>query len=205
MKERVGGNQAEHEIFAKYFPDATIIDCALTQLPERVVEHFEKRSEMYILPGNYKPGNFSRLMVIDYTNGDKTYIAVQTKTYDTSGSTDELVHLLDFNKVGEEIGRGEIGKYIKDGNPKEEPYFKDKPFVYWSSTNDTFQRNGFGTRRLRTMNAISQMLYSLPLNSSGNPSKKQRRIWQKLVKLKEAERYQDKWYDRRPTRYRFVE
>lgn len=168
--------------------DALIRD----QIPTKVMDWFEGRSAMSVRPGDYKTGNFIEFYIIHHQSGDTTYIARQKKTYDTSGDTEDLVHLIDLDSNGNEEGHAEIRNNIT--NPS--PYFRDKPFVGYTKTEDMFRNRGLATRRLLIMNQITRMFYGLELHSDTLITKEARGLWERLVGEGKAIKYKEGELDR---------
>lgn len=169
---------------------------AQVQIPNPVMEWFEGRSALQIHPRDYRRGNFSAFYVIYHQSGDRTFAAKQTKTYDTNGDTEELVYLIDLDSNGKEEGHGEIRMNVSN----DDPYFKNKPFVGYTATEDGFRRQGLGTRRLLIMNTFTQILYDLPLHSDTLITDDARRLWERLVAEGKAIKYQEG----KNERFRFV-
>lgn len=166
------------------------------QIPENVMTWFEGRSAMLIHPRNYRRGNFTAFYVIRHRD-DITYAARQTKTYrDTSGDTEDLVYLIDVDSDGNEEGHAEIRLNISN----EESYFKDKPFVGYTTTQEAYRNKGLGTRRLFIMNAMSQMLHCFPLHSDTLISDEAKRLWERLEGEGKAVKFREGEHDR----YKFV-
>ncbi len=167
-----------------------------TDIPLDVMNFFENRSKQLILPEDYEPGNFEGFQAVRHENGDITYIARQTKTYSTNRETEQLNYLIDFNNQNEETGYAELRL-----NETNSSYFKNKPFVGFSNTETKYRKQGLGTRRLLTMNALAQSQYHNPLNSDTLLSKGAENLWKGLVKKGLARTYQEGNH----TRYVFLD
>jgi len=192
MTERISGGQTEQEVFARFFPDAQINNCAIADIPKAALAYFECKSHQFVNRNEYVPGNFTRLMSVVHSDGNKTYLAVQTKTYTSNKDTEELTYLVDTDQEGLGIGYGEIRKRIY-GKRK---FFKDKPFVGDTFTKEENRSTGLGGRRLLIMNAICQILYQLPLYSDTLMSKEARSLWENLAALGKAKMQKEGKADR---------
>lgn len=157
------------------------------QIPTKVMDWFEGRSAMFIHPGDYKTGNFIAFYVIHHHLGDITYAARQTKTYDANGDTEDLVHVISLDSNGNEEEHAEIRNNISNTDP----YFREKPFVGYTTTEEGFRNKGLGSRRLFIMNALSKMLYGFPLHSDTLISEEAKRLWERLVEQGKAIKYKE--------------
>lgn len=174
-------------------PGAEIEDISIDLIPQRVLEKFEAHSKRFILPNEYKPGNFNKLLLIRFQNGDIIYAAKQIKIYDNKRE-EECTYF--FETRGDEIlGRSEMryGLKYKKENSK---YFKDKPFVGFIKTESDMKKTGLGTRRLFAMNAVSHMIYGQPLYSDTVNSDEMINVWEELVKKGKAEKFKEGKFDR---------
>ncbi|MBW3013791.1 hypothetical protein KY335_00945, partial [Candidatus Woesearchaeota archaeon] len=73
-----------NKLFQKYFPDGRIEWIAYSALPEKALKRFEGMSERFILPEDYREGNFTGLFVVHHDDCMKTYLARQLKDYNCS-------------------------------------------------------------------------------------------------------------------------
>lgn len=169
--------------FREFFPDGNITATDLDSVPTEVKRRLENYSQSFILPEEYRPNNFDATFVVEYPNGDKSYIAEQTKTYKTlienepGSETEKLSYI--FDTRGEGIsGHAELRYNISNKSK----YFKNKPFVGYNDTEREFQRSGLGWRRIRLMNALARTKYDAPLYSDTLMSEQAEGLWQKLVK-----------------------
>lgn len=178
----------QKEIFERLLPGSVITPESLENIPPQAVAALEEQSTYLVRFDNYRPGNFEKLFVISHADASKTYVGVQTKTYGDEGDTERLMHLIDVGVDDQEIGHGEVRLYI-DGPKKESAYFKDKPFVGGTNTEDGSRGKGLGMRRLRMMNALTNMQYNLPLHSDTLQSPEAKRLWEKLVAEGAAKKY----------------
>ena len=151
------------------------------------MNHFEGKSHRFILPTDYLPGNFDKFFIIHHSNGERTHIAQQTKTYATNGDTENLSYLCDMDRDNIIVGHGEIRFNISNTSN----YFKDKPFVGYTQTLEGNEKKGLGTRRLYIMNALSQAVYQLPLNSDTLIGEDAEKLWKSLVNLGVAKSYKE--------------
>ncbi len=189
---RISANQPIKEIFTQHFPTGEIQPIDLAQIPKEAVDYLGIRSRALINRSDYRPSNFDASFVVDHHEGGRTFITQQTKTYRTNGATKALTYFVDINEEGKVTGFGELRLSLTD--PRD--YFKNKPFVGYTQTERAFQRKGLGTRRLRLMNAISNMLYSLPLHSDTLLSKESGGVWERLVRKGKARKYKQGKEDR---------
>ena len=189
---KIAADQPKKDIFKQHFPIGEIQPIDLAQIPKVAVDFFESKSGTLINRSDYRPSNFEACFVVDHQEGGKTFLAQQTKTYSTHGATEALTYLVDIDSDGNIAGFGELRLNLSDSRN----YFKDKPFVGYTQTERTFQRRGLGTRRLRLMNAISNMLYSLPLHSDTLLGQESRGVWEKLVRAGLARKYKQGKHDR---------
>ena len=164
-------------------------------IPEEVLKHFEAQSSKFILPEQYRIGDFKKLYVFTYPNGDIGYVAEQDKTYDTTGDTERLTYFED-TRDGTRTGYLELRCALSN----KETYFKGKPFVGFTRTLERFQNEGLGERRLRVANAYSLGNYGVPLNSDTLIEETAKRVWQRLVEKGDAEKY----IEGKNERFRFV-
>jgi len=190
-------DQQQKEIlikFKEYFPSGDIEEISSEDIPDFVMELFERKSQQFIDLKDYKPGDFERFFLIKHSDGSKTYIAQQTKTYSTNKDTEMLVYFVD--SLDEEVfGYSELRFNIS--NPSE--YFKDKPFVGYTetyginkNTGKTNRKKGLGTRRLLVMNAFSNAFYALPLYSDTLTEEENAKpIWEKLMQQGKAKKIKE--------------
>lgn len=160
--------------FSRFFPDGQLMTIERSAIPARVKQKFEGKSRLFIPDSEYRPENFEKYMAIHHRNGDITYVAQQTKTDSNDESTEQLTYFIE-TRNGEIIGHAEIRNHTSDP----QPYFKDKPFVGYTYTEEPFRTQGLGTRRLLQMNAFTQAEYHLPLYSSTLNSEEN--LWDHLV------------------------
>jgi hypothetical protein len=169
--EAVESTQEFIKQFHDHFPEGNIQVIGKEDVPEIVMEHFEKRSAMYILPDNYHPGNFEAFYLIIHDNGDKTYLAKQTKVYEEN-DCDSNIYSFDI-RGSEALGYGRVLNNLT--NKK----MKNQPIVEYFRTFKSFHKQGLGTRRLFMLNALARAFYGAPLNSSTTFSTS-KSLWEKL-------------------------
>lgn len=170
--------------FSELFPEGAMSQIKETDAPEAAMEVFEHKSAQFINRDKYRPRNFEFYFVINHVNGDRTYLAQQTKTYDTNKDTERLTYFVDM-RGNQVLGYSELRNNIS--NLRE--YFRDKPFVGYTETEKDFRNQGLGTRRLLLMNAFSGAQYSLPLNSDTLNSEVS--VWEDLVQKGQAQKFQE--------------
>lgn len=184
-------NNEEKDIFHEYFPAGEIEVARIEDLPSDVWYFFEKKSEAHLTKSEYQPKSFSRLFRVRHKNGDVTYLAVQTKIYNTKQDAEELIYFADTRR-DKMIGYSELHFNISSKSP----YFKNKPLVSFTQTYNNYVKQGLGTRRLFLMNAMTQMLYKLSLYSDTLNSPDMKKIWESLVKQGKASKFKENEYDR---------
>lgn len=171
----------KEEIFNELFKTGTIKKIERSVIPEQVVKHFEGMSSRFIHPKNYVEGDFLAYYVIEHTDvpGLITYVADQNKKYDhLEKDSEKLERNIYFYEEfeGEKVGHGEL-RYQPKGKGL---YFKDRPFVGFTSTEDGLKQMGFGVKRLLEMGAYTEMEFGLPLYS-GDQNETADIVWQKLI------------------------
>ena len=133
---------------------------AKKDVPKIVFDKFKERNQGYYDEKNVDVGAYDAFFTIKHPNGDVTYLAEQTGSYDTEGDTEEMTYFVD-TRESEILGYGELRNNLTN---RSEDY-KDKPYVGYTRTEDAHARQGLGARRLLEMNAVSEMKYGLPLHS----------------------------------------
>ena len=177
MKERFGETTRDlslcSEIFACRLPYATFQPIAYKDLPYRIRKNID--------------GEENSGLALEITHTDST------KTYVGENSSFETVYFQDRDKRNKYLGEGQV--YV--ANIEDELYF---PVVGFTFTSKKLRRNGFGTRRLFIMDAISRFVFDEPLHSTDSPRISQKSIWEKLVAQEIAEIHQ--WQG--VQRYKFI-
>ncbi len=175
------------ETFEALFSSGTLDVITRDQIPQTVLEHFEGMSSRFISREKYQEGNFNAYYRIVHSDiqGFITYIADQDKTYDYK-KPPVLEKNVYFYEVldGNKVGHGEL-RYQPEAKEKDE-YFKDKPFVGFTRTENDFLQKGFAKRRLLAMGAYSEMQWHLPLYA-GDQNKTADKVWKSLVNENLAE------------------
>jgi hypothetical protein len=174
--------------FDKFFKEGDVKELQIEELPEDILKFFENNSARFILPKDYKPENFKNFLLVNHENGDQTYIANQTKKYDNK-NVEDLSYLVDYR--GEDnLGHAEL----RYNHSSDSEYFKDKPFVGYTVTEEKYQKQGLGRRRLFLMNALAETLYNNPVYSDTIITDEAKNLWEKLVqenlvkKIKEGDK-----------------
>lgn len=165
-----------------------------TDIPQNVMQHFEKRSAALLNPDDYKTGNFEEFQLYRHPDGTQTYLARQKKTYD-SGNKDELTYFVDLEN-GTIIGWSTLRFNLKSNDPEAQKYFLNKPFVDWTRTDINYIKRNLATRRLYLMNQIALQRYGFPLYSSTNLSPEAKIVWEKLVAQTKAKKFDEDGRDR---------
>lgn len=187
--EQVPTLQEKLKIFESLYSNGSIREIARKDLPQNVIEDFEGWSSRFISPESYKEDNFTHYFLIQHNHipDFKTYVGEQDKIYDHLDENEKLeknVYFIDMLGT-EEVGHGEL-RFQPNG---QDFYFKDRPFVGYSSTEDERRRQGFATDRLLEMGAYSEMQWGLPLYS-GDQNETADTVWQELIKQGKAKEVQ---------------
>lgn len=181
---------------SNFYPHADSRLVGLLDLPEDAHDEFERLSKRFILPDDYRPGSFEKILRVENLDGSVSFVAFQTKQYpndqfDNPGSIERL--MLIWEKIGDmPCGSGEVRYNITD----KRDFFLHKPFIGWTETDPliidprkkTLLRRGYGIRRVRLMHALTMIEYGLPLYSDKGGGK-QPLLWRKLVQLGEARKF----------------
>jgi hypothetical protein len=165
---------------------AEMSSVAYEDLPEVVRSHIESESRHLIHRDKYREGNFSKILCFTHENGDITYLAQQDKQYGTDDETERLTYFVD-TRDGVMTGYLEMRWALTDMSD----YFKNKPLVGFTRTQEGYFKEGLAERRLRQANAYSLSEYGYPLNSDSRLSKEARKVWERLVDAGLAELYFD--------------
>lgn len=177
MKERIGSVKGDlglcGEIFAYRLPGASVQPTTYERLPYRIKKNI----------GGEKDCGLA--LEIAFNDSSKTFVG--------ESSSFEVVYLQDRDRKNKYLGEGQI--YIE--NVDDELYI---PVVGFTYTSKRFRRNGFGTRRLLVMDAVSRFVFDEPLHSSSAPKLSQKSIWEKLVVKELAETHEFRGVQR----YKFI-
>ena len=103
MPETTGIGLSQRETFRMHFPSAQVDTIAIDNIPAEIVSLFESKSRLYLNTDHYTPRNFTQCYVVFHDDGSKTYLARQTKTYDTNHETEELTYLVDTDQQTTEL------------------------------------------------------------------------------------------------------
>jgi hypothetical protein len=187
VKKERSSTAINFEVFKHYFPGGQIANCALDVLPVTARKFFEQRAQMFG-PEKYVPGNFTHLFLITHPNGDQTFVATETKIHSDEGGPDEWAYLIEYNSDNAKLGYA----VMRRAKSPTTPHFSDKPYGDHNYTEDGFRKHALAVRRLKIMNALSQMLYGMPLNSDIGLSLDYRKsVWDELVSTGQAKAYKD--------------
>lgn len=142
-------------MFNQHFSEGRISEVKMLGIPCVAVNLFEGMSRRFILPEEYKLGNFKRFYRVDLEDRGNIYVATQTKQED-------LIYLIELNYSEVRVGYGKVRVDVDNKDPtKPTPYC----FIGFIETEEDFQRRGLGERRLCVMNALSRAPYGSPLYS----------------------------------------
>ncbi len=176
----------QKRIFSEFFKEGNIEKSDLSKIPPEVLEVFEGYSRRFILPEEYKKGDFNDIFLIHHMNGDETYVAQQIKKFGDEFK-EQNTYFVD-TRNNEITGRGEL----RLGLETEEEYYKDKPTVGYTFTKEDYQNQGLGKRRIEIMNAFSRMDHGLPLYSDTlMADKNAEKVWQSLEQKGKAKKIQE--------------
>jgi hypothetical protein len=111
---------------------------------------------------------------LDFGDNVDMYVAVDSKH--VKGCHERLLYFVDADANGAVQGVSEVCLREQDSD-----FFRDKPFVSWTQTQEESRQRGLGMRRLRVMGAMSQEIFNLPLYSDTNMTDQARRLWERIV------------------------
>jgi hypothetical protein len=170
---------------------------ALTDVPPEAVAHFMDKSIELVHRGMHRhhPDGFRQFLLANEGDGVNTYAAHDVKTKAVDFAKEQFIYVTDHDASGEEVGYGDIR--LVDAHRG--TYHYDKPFVGYTRTHPTKQRQGYGLRRLHAMNALSEHVFGLKLHSDTLLSGEAHNLWKRLVDQHVAVTYLEGPH----TRYRF--
>ena len=64
MPINVNKEKVNSSVFSEHFPGSEIKEITANEIPENVMKYFESKSAQFILPDDYKPGNFEKFFII---------------------------------------------------------------------------------------------------------------------------------------------
>ncbi|HRY28484.1 MAG TPA: single-stranded-DNA-specific exonuclease RecJ [Elusimicrobiota bacterium] len=158
-------------------PDA-ILPVDAKDVPAAIITYFENQRRSEALMDGHVPSTVEMYFVLTHPNGDKTYFSQQANRNTEGGPvTERLTRLADWRQ-DKMIGWGIVRNNLT-GN-------REEPHVGYTHTEENLREEGLGIRRIRSMNAISQKLYALPLASDTTRTSAAEGVWEKLVRRGEA-------------------
>ncbi len=172
-----------------------------SDIPRDVADTLMSQGSLYI-DSRTSPqsiADFDDIRTVIHGNDDVSYLANQNKTY-INGDKEKIIHLVDTSPRGQVTGVGEV----RFNPTSEKDYFKEKPFVGWTSTEVEFQHQGLGRRRLIVMKLATAAEFGLSLHSGtvfSDPNVT--KIWERIVDSDEAERYDQLIKEGKTLRYKF--
>lgn len=136
-------------------PEEVITEIQRENIPSKAIKVFEWYNRRFILPKDYQEGNFETYAMIQHTQPKPftTYIAL---THNNLWQQEKNIYLYEADQEGNEIWHGEIR--MIDIPPT-------KAFTGFTNTKENYSHQWFGTKRIHTMNTISQYFRWLPLHS----------------------------------------
>ena len=167
------------------FSSLRIEEIDTDDVPAEAARHFWFRSDAYTDEKRLILPQFEHFYRVEDSSGVVSFCTEHAKTYATNKDTESNAYVIDLGDDEEVLGVGEIRYGLT--NPAE--YFKNKPFVGFTRTEQKYQRIGLGFRRLMVMNALAEILYRRPLNSDSLISNEAAGVWRKLVRAGLAESY----------------
>lgn len=161
-----------NEAFTLYLPSTKVERISFGDLPRGIKEQIEK------------PEKCKTSLLLTHFGGNKTFVGEELDM--------SLIHLQDMSINNQHQGAGAI--YIEPGE-------EDEIVIVGNTTTiDEFQKQGLGTRRLFTMNALARARFGSPIYSTSSPKPQQRSIWERLVEQEVAE----KCFWEGTQRYKFI-
>ena len=97
------------DVFQSHY-DGLIAPIAFDVMPASTISIFEGYSRRFILPKQYRERNFEESLIVTHKNGDITYMAAQTKIFNTDGDFDreKLFYLTDVDNSNNVIASAEL-------------------------------------------------------------------------------------------------
>ena len=116
-----------------------IIKTTRDKIPPKAIKKFEGYSKRFILPKQYKEDNFEAYAYMNHALPEPytTYLAIQEK-HISKECVEKNIYIFEQDSQGRKIGHGEIRLAVKY-KKEEEAFFKDKPFVGYTATEEEFQ------------------------------------------------------------------
>ena len=156
------------EILKNLWSDEIVInDLSLEDLPDNILKFFEAKSSLFLLPGEYKKWNFDRIWVIHHAIpiAYMTYFILQDKEF-YDGSLKKIIYTYEQDLLGNKIGDGEVVVLLKDEWKRVGMDVRNKPFVWFTSTQSWRLKQWFGLMRLLHLNELSKNMLWYKLYSS---------------------------------------
>lgn len=151
---------------------------------------FEWFSERFKDPKSYVALDFHELLKIRGAGSVVTYVAWHTMVHQDAG-LETCLFLCETTRRGKLVGHGEI----RFEPMNQDRFFKDKPFVGYSATEEAYGGKGLGLERLVRMNALTLALWGLYLHSDthiiGGIQSTEYHIWSRLVEMENVARYME--------------
>lgn len=172
-------------------------------VPHQVADEFLSQGAKFIdrhsVPKSMQ--DFDNIRRFVHENDDISYLANQKKHYQ-NGSSENVIHLIDAKPDGSVSGVGEVRF-----NPlSEDDYFKEKPFVGWTASEEEFRHEGLGRRRLLVMKLATSAEFGLALHSGTVHSDDNViKIWERLVSEGKAVSYDQVIREGKTLRYKFTD
>jgi GNAT superfamily N-acetyltransferase len=177
----IGYSPVREEVFSKYFSEGNIMPSREDAIPNSVNLCLSENLDFNVLDRPIE------CFVVDHTDKGKTYVVKQTKSNKWGIGESEIVYFVDQNSNGDVAGYSKV-RLLKS----EDLSYKDKPYVANIFTRESHRRQGLGKRRYLLMNAVTQMLFGLPLHSDKSLTSDAKRRWEDLITEGKAVSYLDK-------------
>lgn len=189
-----------NESFQRHFPSGRVENVAYDKLPLKILSRFEAFRKKAAEIQGQGPLTFKGVLSISHNNGDKSYVASLQERHLPKGQSSEQAsmsfldsYVIDANADGVPTGNAVFRRVTNT----EDDSLKDKPYALLNLTDKDFREQGLGNRRLLLMNAVSRMLYGLPLHSDTSiANEAERRLWEKFVTQGKAKKYSQNGVDR---------
>jgi len=177
--------------FESFFPQGKMTILNINDLPPAVLDFFESNSKKFVLPEVYQPKDFKKFMLVNFDNGDRTYIANQVKKYnEEEDGTEDLNYLVDY-RGDENIGHAELRYNLSDSE-----YFQNKPFIGYTNTEEKYQKTGLGMRRIFLLDALAKTFYNHSVCSDTVITDQAKSLWEYLVQDGKAKKFKEGEHDR---------